>query len=76
MVCGDFRTGATKNLLVKNSESRDDSLLVCGHWGGSGDHKSVAPRSSGRSITIVGDVGFSSTAEEVYETTQTSNSRA
>jgi hypothetical protein len=76
MVCGDFRTGVTKNLLVKSSESRDDSLLVCGHWGASGDHKSVAPRSSGRSITIIGDIGASSTVKEVYETMQASNNRA
>lgn len=70
MVCGDFRTGASRNLYVKDSESRDESLLVSGHWGASGDVKSVAARSSGRSITIIGSVGVAARAEDAYESLQ------
>ena len=45
-----------KILSTKQATSEENSLLVAGHWGGSGGHQHIKPHSSGCSMMILGDV--------------------
>jgi len=46
--------------------------MIGGHWGASGVHEVIVPRASGRSVTILGNVGRSSEVEDIRETVQQS----
>jgi hypothetical protein len=70
MVCGDFMKDTRKNLSTKQATSEENSLLVAGHWGGSGDHEHINPYSSGCSMMILGDVEKHMKAIDVEQTLQ------
>jgi hypothetical protein len=59
-----------KNLSTKQATSEENSLLVAGHWGGSGGHQHINPHSSGCSMMILGDVEKHMKVTDVEQTLQ------
>jgi hypothetical protein len=70
MLLGDYKANATSGLVVVNATSKDNSFMLGGHWGGSGQHTHVNPKSSGHSLMILGNVNGDSTVREVEQVFQ------
>jgi hypothetical protein len=65
MVLGGYEEEKSRDLYVMMAVSKDNSLMVGGHWGGTGQHRHVQPKSSGQSVMILGNVKGSATVEEI-----------
>lgn len=70
MVVGGYNEETPRDLHVVRATSEDDSILIGGHWGGSGNHIHVKPTSTGRSLMILGNVKGDSTVYEIERTFQ------
>jgi hypothetical protein len=65
MLLGGYEEEKSRDLYVMKAVSEDDSLMVGGHWGGTGQHSHDGPKSSGQSVMILGNIKGSATVEEI-----------